>query len=180
VSEERTVSSNANTGHGHVRPRPDGVKARCGGPALCSECAREQATVPPTNEQLLKEWVNEHAAVLSIEQRVCLAIFAQHLDRRANQMAAMHAHETSDDLLCRIHSELARGHSSAALAVVAAALEHRALPDCIACDVVTLNQNAQKAEEQRTRVCDCDVGMCSMASRASDQYCRIQPPVRDK
>jgi hypothetical protein len=32
-----------NTGHGHVRPRPDGIKARCGGPALCSTCAREAA-----------------------------------------------------------------------------------------------------------------------------------------
>ncbi len=30
-----------NTGHGHVRPRPDGVKARCGGPGLCGECSRE-------------------------------------------------------------------------------------------------------------------------------------------
>ncbi len=32
-----------NVGHGHVYPRPDGVKARCGGPALCSECARDAA-----------------------------------------------------------------------------------------------------------------------------------------
>lgn len=31
----------ANSGHGHVRPRPDGVKARCGGPAICPECRRE-------------------------------------------------------------------------------------------------------------------------------------------
>jgi hypothetical protein len=30
-----------NTGHGHVRPRPDGLKARCGGPALCPVCARD-------------------------------------------------------------------------------------------------------------------------------------------
>jgi predicted NBD/HSP70 family sugar kinase len=30
-------------GHGHVTPRPDGAKARCGGPALCSTCAREAA-----------------------------------------------------------------------------------------------------------------------------------------
>jgi hypothetical protein len=30
-------------GHGHVTPRPDGAKARCGGPALCHECARELA-----------------------------------------------------------------------------------------------------------------------------------------
>lgn len=32
-------------GHGHVRPRPDGVKARCGGPGLCAACAREAAAV---------------------------------------------------------------------------------------------------------------------------------------
>jgi hypothetical protein len=29
--------------HGHVVPRPDGAKARCGGPALCAQCAREKA-----------------------------------------------------------------------------------------------------------------------------------------
>lgn len=29
------------TGHGHVTPRKDGLKARCGGPTLCSECADE-------------------------------------------------------------------------------------------------------------------------------------------
>lgn len=32
-----------NIGHGWVYPRPDGVKARCGGPALCSACARDLA-----------------------------------------------------------------------------------------------------------------------------------------
>ncbi|MBR8228074.1 hypothetical protein KDX05_07080 [Burkholderia vietnamiensis] len=31
--------TNSNTGHGHVFPRPDGAKARCGGPALCAVCA---------------------------------------------------------------------------------------------------------------------------------------------
>lgn len=34
---------NQNVGHGHVFPRPDGVRARCGGPALCRECARDLA-----------------------------------------------------------------------------------------------------------------------------------------
>lgn len=28
-------------GHGHVTPNADGSKARCGGPAICSQCARE-------------------------------------------------------------------------------------------------------------------------------------------
>lgn len=29
-------------GHGHVIPRPDGSRARCGGPRLCRKCAAEQ------------------------------------------------------------------------------------------------------------------------------------------
>jgi hypothetical protein len=33
-----------NHGHGHVHPREDGVKARCGGPALCSHCAPDLAS----------------------------------------------------------------------------------------------------------------------------------------
>ncbi len=36
-------SPSASFGHGHVRPRADGVKARCGGPTLCRECAIEKA-----------------------------------------------------------------------------------------------------------------------------------------
>lgn len=36
-------------GHGHVRPRPDGARARCGGPAVCSACALELSNLqgPP-------------------------------------------------------------------------------------------------------------------------------------
>lgn len=30
-----------NNGHGHVSPREDGVKARCGGPSICMECSKE-------------------------------------------------------------------------------------------------------------------------------------------
>jgi hypothetical protein len=40
---EQPVPGLPNTGHGHVRPRRDGVRARCGGPGLCSECSREKA-----------------------------------------------------------------------------------------------------------------------------------------
>jgi hypothetical protein len=34
---------NDNTGHGHVWKRPDGARARCGGPGLCSQCSRDKA-----------------------------------------------------------------------------------------------------------------------------------------
>ena len=37
------TNNHGNTGHGHVYPRPDGAKARCGGPSICSECARDYA-----------------------------------------------------------------------------------------------------------------------------------------
>lgn len=33
----------SNDGHGHVTPRPDGVRFRCGGPGLCPDCSREAA-----------------------------------------------------------------------------------------------------------------------------------------
>lgn len=34
-----------NQGHGHVWPRPDGMKAKCGGPVLCRTCAAEASLV---------------------------------------------------------------------------------------------------------------------------------------
>lgn len=45
AADRDELPARGNAGHGHVRPRVDGVKARCGGPALCAECAREQARV---------------------------------------------------------------------------------------------------------------------------------------
>jgi hypothetical protein len=35
----RPLAVYPNEGHGHVYPRPDGVKARCGGPGICAACA---------------------------------------------------------------------------------------------------------------------------------------------
>lgn len=34
------------TGHGWVTPRPDGFKARCGGPEVCRQCQEEARNVP--------------------------------------------------------------------------------------------------------------------------------------
>ncbi|HEJ3473954.1 TPA: hypothetical protein SL385_001137 [Pseudomonas aeruginosa] len=54
-----------NVGHGHVFPRADGVKMRCGGPALCSECAADAyraraALAQPSQSQYeasFEEWL---------------------------------------------------------------------------------------------------------------------------
>jgi hypothetical protein len=34
-----------NYGHGHVWERPDGLKARCGGPNLCKTCKQDQLKI---------------------------------------------------------------------------------------------------------------------------------------
>ena len=58
-----------NTGHGHVWERPDGLKARCGGPGMCRVCAADQADfraglIPPVPrpskspyETVLADWL---------------------------------------------------------------------------------------------------------------------------
>lgn len=43
VPTQETPVKYPNTGHGHVWPRPDGVKARCGGPGMCTQCSHDQA-----------------------------------------------------------------------------------------------------------------------------------------
>lgn len=41
-----------NTGHGHVWKRPDGARARCGGPRMCKECERDLALVHAYEEKV--------------------------------------------------------------------------------------------------------------------------------
>ncbi len=53
-------------GHGHVIKNKDGLVARCGGPAICSECALEYAAIKPDG--------NIHTmprAILHIESEHC-------------------------------------------------------------------------------------------------------------
>lgn len=42
VVDEYMAKELTNKGHGHVFPRHEGVKAKCGGPGLCAECAADQ------------------------------------------------------------------------------------------------------------------------------------------
>jgi hypothetical protein len=45
-----------NVGHGHVHPRPDGRRARCGGPGLCGTCSAE------ATQKYAEEWARHEAA----------------------------------------------------------------------------------------------------------------------
>ena len=46
------VERSERVNHGHVYPRPDGAKARCGGPGFCRQCRREAMgiEVPPLDQ----------------------------------------------------------------------------------------------------------------------------------
>ena len=37
------MSTGLNVGHGHIFPRPDGHRAKCGGSAICPECKKDMA-----------------------------------------------------------------------------------------------------------------------------------------
>jgi len=43
AADENVVGTNS--GHGYVWERPDGLRARCGGPALCCDCRKDAATL---------------------------------------------------------------------------------------------------------------------------------------
>lgn len=47
-------------GHGHVYPRPDGIRARCGGPGICPECARDLAQKEQDRDKSLGGQGSQH------------------------------------------------------------------------------------------------------------------------
>ena len=47
-------------GHGWVHPRPDGMKARCGGPGLCTQCSADEAR-KTQHKDTEKVWTLEEA-----------------------------------------------------------------------------------------------------------------------
>lgn len=50
MTEQTSAGPGTNTGHGHVWPRPDGRRNRCGGPALCGRCREDAAPWPPVDQ----------------------------------------------------------------------------------------------------------------------------------
>lgn len=48
-----------NSGHGHVWKRPDGSRARCGGPSICSQCALDAKKYPAHRLELAHTAANK-------------------------------------------------------------------------------------------------------------------------
>lgn len=74
-----------NSGHGHVWPRPDGLRARCGGRGICAECSRDFAAYPnPPDDR----------DALIAELRKDVNSFKQRYDdERAGHLLACQEHE---------------------------------------------------------------------------------------
>lgn len=49
-------------------------------------------------------------------------------------------------------------------------------PEKIITQALLPPSSSKKADDRRTQVCDCDIGLCCKANRRTNQYCRIQPP----
>lgn len=67
--------------HGWVRPRTDGAKARCGGPAICPICQKEQA------DYLTSQSIVAHGEGLTITNSAPLMRFTPHVSITAWELA---------------------------------------------------------------------------------------------
>jgi hypothetical protein len=63
-------------GHGWVHPREDGAKARCGGPAICGQCASEKAQKDSDEE---------------LERQMLAAVAKAHVDGEIQKLEALAA-----------------------------------------------------------------------------------------
>lgn len=108
---------NPNSGHGHVVPRPDGAKARCGGPALCNVCAVEAAQIrAETNDEKPQHWSAEqklHEPVLPpLEVSVattCTVNLGDHGERQTTAHTYIPG-ETVEDLVRRVFPGLSQSY----------------------------------------------------------------------
>lgn len=66
-------------GHGHVIPNPNGVKAHCGGPAMCTECALEQVGLPESIGDLARQLSQLHREHPTSEMATAAQLMAQML-----------------------------------------------------------------------------------------------------
>jgi len=93
-----------NTGHGHVWERPDGVKARCGGPGLCSTCALDAARVAARGKETVSPYLQKEPRTrLQAAYEICPEL------REVVDLLRMYdALQTGQCGVCQQHSEMVR------------------------------------------------------------------------
>lgn len=78
-----SIWDNPNTGHGHVYPRPDGARARCGGPGVCADCSRDLA-----RKKKEEGAVEKVKSLADLEQVLAAALNAHRTARTASEAAS--------------------------------------------------------------------------------------------
>lgn len=90
--EHATISDiGTNKGHGHAWTRPDGMKARCGGPGMCKECARDAAMVAAVGPLSKKTREEQEAAAKTAAMSADIAALAHPAAEKPCVFAAIEA-----------------------------------------------------------------------------------------
>lgn len=78
------------TGHGHVRPRKDGERARCGGPAICADCAVEanQKRIEDLEAAKADEKAQLDKRIIKLQEEQVARIDSQLADRLEEDLKA--------------------------------------------------------------------------------------------
>lgn len=113
-----------NEGHGHVFPRPDGVRARCGGPGICLECSSDAAARGVGQNDIYlqqKQYIEEQEAeVIRCHKRIA------ELEAVCKALVENSTHEDGDgETVCSICGESIRDNfGETASEVLAASADH--------------------------------------------------------
>lgn len=73
--------------HGHVTPRPDGQRARCGGPGICPVCSVEQAEKLSESKAVAKDDIVLRFTIGSGAEGFFLRVASRHGHESAKALA---------------------------------------------------------------------------------------------
>lgn len=99
------MTSNINRGHGHIWQRPDGVKARCGGPGLCVVCQRERAILEAALATQPAEKANVERSGASLEAVAAVEINEAYWFRKTNAEAVAAILEHHEHILAAMEAK---------------------------------------------------------------------------
>lgn len=99
------MTSNINRGHGHIWQRPDGVKARCGGPGLCMVCQRERVILEAALATQPAEKADGERSGASLEAVAAAEINEAYWFRKTNAEAVAAILEHHEQILAAMEAK---------------------------------------------------------------------------